>query len=170
MARDLPKTRAQLADWLEDMVGAREHWADRGKIDLTVELQHIKDVVHFLQDEPTPFRGPAEAETPSSIPEPVLGLPVAGYQPQPKAAVSIVDDNKAIEERLLRRLDALADFKIRSGLATAGKVDGRWLSVARTHFEQGFMALNRAVFQPARLTEEDLARIDAQPDVLGPLS
>jgi len=45
----------------------------------------------------------------------------------------------------------------------SGEVDGRlpydprWLAIARTHFQEGFMALNRAVFQPTRikLPEDD---------------
>lgn len=32
--------------------------------------------------------------------------------------------------------------------ADLSNVDKRWVSIARTHFQQGFMALNRAVFQP----------------------
>ena len=27
-------------------------------------------------------------------------------------------------------------------------IDGRWVSIARTHFQQGFMALTRAVTRP----------------------
>jgi hypothetical protein len=74
------------------------------------------------------------------------GLPVAGYRPQSTEAVSLVNANKELEERILRVLDGLS-----------GKVDPRWLAVGRTHIEQGFMAINRAVFQPARasLPEDD---------------
>lgn len=70
------------------------------------------------------------------------GLPVAGYQPQSNEAIRIVNANKAIEERLLRAMDSLA-----------GKdaIDKRWLAIARTQIEQGFMALNRAVFKPGRV-------------------
>lgn len=72
------------------------------------------------------------------------GLPVSGYQPQSDAAVAKVNESKAVEERLLRFMDDLAADE-------ALKVDGRWFSIARTHFEQGFMALNRSVFQPGRI-------------------
>jgi hypothetical protein len=71
-----------------------------------------------------------------------LGLPVAGYRPQSNEAVSTVNGFKADEERLLRKLDELR----------GGDVDGRWLALGRTHLEQAFMAINRAVFQPARVT------------------
>ena len=66
------------------------------------------------------------------------GLPVAGYKPQNEAAVAIVNVNKALEERVLRQLDALGQ---------AEGIDRRWLAI-----EQGFMAVNRAVFQPGRVT------------------
>lgn len=70
------------------------------------------------------------------------GLPVQGYRPQSDEAVSKVNGFKQQEERLLRELDMMrnnADY------------DQRWLAVARTHFEEGFMALNRSVFRPMRV-------------------
>lgn len=71
-----------------------------------------------------------------------IGLPVSGYRSQSDKAVAIVNENKAIEERILRKLDNLAQDPA---------VDRRWLAIARTNIEQGFMAMNRAVFQPARV-------------------
>lgn len=71
------------------------------------------------------------------------GLPVAGYRPQSDAAVALVNANKRLEERVLRQLDAMA---------ADPAVDKRWLALARTQIEQGFMAANRSVFQPARAT------------------
>ena len=68
------------------------------------------------------------------------GLPVAGYQPQPDTAIDLVNANKVAEERLLRTLDGMGNY------------DRRWVAIARTHFEQGFMAMNRAIFQPSRIT------------------
>jgi hypothetical protein len=73
------------------------------------------------------------------------GLPVAGYRPQSAEAVDLVNGFKADEERLLRALDAMAD----SG--GEPRFDPRWLAIARTALEQGFMALIRAVFRPARI-------------------
>ena len=70
------------------------------------------------------------------------GLPVAGYRPQTTTAVDLVNANKIIEERVLRIIDDLQKH---------GHGDHRWLAIARTHLEQGFMALNRAIFQPARV-------------------
>lgn len=70
------------------------------------------------------------------------GLPVSGYRAQSADAVAQVNRNKELEERILRLLD---------GAAADPETDKRWLDLARTHIEQGFMALNRAVFKPGRV-------------------
>jgi hypothetical protein len=56
--------------------------------------------------------------------------------------VKIVNHNKEIEEICLRILDTLK---------TENWIDQRWLAIGRTHIEEGFMAINRAVFQPTRI-------------------
>ena len=70
------------------------------------------------------------------------GLPVAGYTPQSQKRIDRVNKNKEMEERILRVCDEMIGN---------GDYDGRWVAIARTHFQQGFMALNRAVFQPERI-------------------
>lgn len=73
-------------------------------------------------------------------------IPVAGYTPQSEQKVALVNQNKRLEEQILRQLDVMV------GAANdTGEFDIRWLSIARTHIEQGFMALNRAVFKPTRI-------------------
>lgn len=69
-------------------------------------------------------------------------LPVAGYRAQGNDRVALVNANKQIEERVLRILDELA---------TDPDVDKRWLAIGRTAIEQGFMAVNRAIFRPERI-------------------
>lgn len=69
------------------------------------------------------------------------GLPVSGYRPQTEGAVALVNRNKAMEERILRVIDAMQGDDA---------IDQRWLAIARTDLEKGFMALNRAVFRPGR--------------------
>jgi hypothetical protein len=84
-------------------------------------------------------------------------LPVSGYKAQSADSVDDVNHNKAEEERLLRRIDQLREDP---------SVDGRWLAVGRTHIEQGFMAVNRAIFRPGRVTlPEDVAPINEASDV-----
>lgn len=70
------------------------------------------------------------------------GLPVAGYRPQDSASVALVNQHKDLEERMLQHLDTLA---------RADEIDKRWLAIGRTHLEQAFMAINRAVFRPGRV-------------------
>ena len=70
------------------------------------------------------------------------GLPIEGYRPQSSERVDLVNTNKRAEEMILRLIDDLASGSI---------ADKRWLAIGRTHIEQGFMAMNRAVFQPARV-------------------
>lgn len=72
--------------------------------------------------------------------------PVSGYTPLTQVQVDDVNRNKAIEERLLRRIEVLLSRALNP------IVDPRWAAVAKTHFEQGFMALNRAIMQPKRIT------------------
>lgn len=70
------------------------------------------------------------------------GLPVAGYVSQKSEAVQMVNYNKQDEERILRTIDQYG---------MNPDVDKRWLSIAKTHIEQGFMAMNRAIFKPQRI-------------------
>jgi hypothetical protein len=67
-------------------------------------------------------------------------MPIAGYPTQTEAKIDYVNENKQIEERLLRRLESV-DVPF----------DGRFLAIARTHFQEGFMAFNRAIMQPQRI-------------------
>ncbi|MGD9767829.1 MAG: hypothetical protein AB7U62_09305 [Pseudolabrys sp.] len=91
---------------------------------------------------PTPTSGTEPpAYVPASGEHQHEGLPVAGYVPQSDANVVRVNANKQLEEQVLRQLDAL----------DVPGIDRRWLAVARTHIEIGFMAANRAVFQPQRI-------------------
>lgn len=72
-----------------------------------------------------------------------VGLPVKGYTNQSEANVAKVNGFKETEERLLRECEMLRNH----GDAEAS----RWASIAFTHFQEGFMCLNRAVFKPKRL-------------------
>lgn len=72
-----------------------------------------------------------------------IGLPVEGYRPQNEYAVQRVNANKRHEEEILRTLDAMK---------TNPSVDQRWLEIGRTHLEEGFMAVNRSIFRPGRVT------------------
>jgi hypothetical protein len=70
------------------------------------------------------------------------GLPVKGYKPQRAEAVALVNVNKELEEYVLRQIDQLRD--------RYPDIDLRWLAIGQTDIEQGFMAINRAIFRPER--------------------
>lgn len=70
------------------------------------------------------------------------GLPVSGYKPQTQQAVDLVNENKYLEELVLRQID-----KLRQSYG----VDPRWLAIGQTQLEQAFMAINRSVFKPERV-------------------
>ena len=70
-------------------------------------------------------------------------LPVAGYTTQSADKVGEVNINKQLEETALKRLD---------DLKADASIDQRWLAIGRTHIEEAFMAINRAIFKPQRLS------------------
>ena len=70
------------------------------------------------------------------------GLPVAGYVPQTDAKVNIVNENKILEERVLRQIERIKNCP---------DYDGRMAAIAFTGIQESFMWLNRAVFQPTRI-------------------
>jgi hypothetical protein len=69
-------------------------------------------------------------------------IPVVGYKPQSQETIDRVNDNKRVEEALLQTMDEMQGD---------ANYDQRWLAIARTDIEKGFMALNRAIFKPDRV-------------------
>jgi hypothetical protein len=83
-----------------------------------------------------------------------VGLPVAGYRKtQPQWALDLVNENKVLEEKVLRQIDK--HTKDPKAVTVADELDQRCVAVARTKIQEAFMWLNRGVFQPKRL-EGDL--------------
>jgi hypothetical protein len=56
-----------------------------------------------------------------------------------------VNENKILEERVLRQIDA----HVRNNDSV--EINQRMVALARTKAQEAFMWLNRAVFQPARI-------------------
>lgn len=91
-------------------------------------------------------------------------LPVSGYTAQSAANVALVNEFKEMEERLYRAIEKAEDLGQSSygteGLPNLDSRDGNgshiyrrdpWVDEATRCFAFGFMALNRAVFQPQRV-------------------
>lgn len=66
--------------------------------------------------------------------------PVAGYRTLSDEEIETVNATKAVE-------DSLADWWREVG-DTVPNIDRRWMAVARTHFQEGFSAMVRAVTRP----------------------
>lgn len=71
--------------------------------------------------------------------------PIKGYQDIPNFKLKMVNDLKESEEIMLRRLDMLDNPP--AGMT----IDPRWVAIARTHIQQGYMAMIRAILQPQRI-------------------
>lgn len=65
---------------------------------------------------------------------------IAGFTDQSEKNKAYVNENKYAEERIMRTLEHL----------DGEGYDGRSLAVARTKFQEAFMWMNRAIFQPQR--------------------
>lgn len=77
---------------------------------------------------------------------------ILGFTQTSPEATKLANHFKLLEEAVLRVLDATQGTDL----------DPRWVAVARTHMNEGFMALNRANFKPQRI--EGAIALD---DVLG---
>lgn len=129
------------------------------------ELSELSTLRDFLRDEGIEEEVTKRAlariyEIIDTADRPVQGLPVKGYKPtQPPEAIAAVNAFKELEERVLRRIDALEDGP---AMGRGPSVDRRWLAIGRTQLQQAFMALARAVFQPERIgLPEDAEAADA---------
>lgn len=74
---------------------------------------------------------------------------IAGYNNAPDPArILALNRSKAVQELLARLVD---------DQALAVRADPRLVSIAKTHFELGFLALGKAIMQPGRLTDAEIA-------------
>ncbi len=77
------------------------------------------------------------------------GLPVKGYaETQSQEAIDLVNEGKELEERVLRYFD-----KVKNHIGFPPNINGdpRFVSIAITHIQQGFMASARSIFNPQRI-------------------
>jgi hypothetical protein len=70
-------------------------------------------------------------------------LPVKGYTEQSQEKIDLVNEGKELEERVLRYFEKVKEY---IGYPPDMQGDPRFLSIAITQVQQGFMASNRAVF------------------------
>jgi hypothetical protein len=73
--------------------------------------------------------------------------PVAGYRELSGHEIDAVNFVKSAEKQIAETWRAL-------GRHSALELDRRWMAVARTHFQEGFSAVVRAITRPADPFEE----------------
>lgn len=71
--------------------------------------------------------------------------PIKGYRPLEPEMIELANQNKLIEEFVLRQVDR----HVREH--GSQEIDQRWVALARTGLQKAFMDLNRAVFKPTRI-------------------
>ncbi|MGE0487294.1 MAG: hypothetical protein AB7Q81_24280 [Gammaproteobacteria bacterium] len=72
---------------------------------------------------------------------------ITGYRDLSQAEIDLMNEIKAEGERVRELCDKLTALQAPHE-GQGRKVDGRWVSIGRTHLQQGFMALVRSVAQP----------------------
>lgn len=64
-------------------------------------------------------------------------MSIKGYRQLSEDEILLINDIKSKEKQLIEFIDSLEM-----------DVDRRWLAIAKTHIEQGFMALVRSIARP----------------------
>ncbi|WP_276122698.1 Acb2/Tad1 domain-containing protein [Pararhizobium qamdonense] len=122
-----------LADWRS---GSDTTAIDGGKIE-TAAIRPGRVIVDG------PIKRDMLLVDPPIVVERHTGLPVKGYTPQSEENVALVNRAKELEERVLRQVDKIK--------AAGGQYDQRFVAMALSHLQVGFMLLYRGVFQPERI-------------------
>ncbi len=81
----------------------------------------------------------------SRIVEEAMTTPVKGYPEISDEQLALVNETKVLEERILRHIECF-DEKLPEG------PDEKWVHIGKVAIVQGFMALNRAIMKPQRIT------------------
>lgn len=76
---------------------------------------------------------------------------IKGYRELNQEEINNMNLLKNLEQEVLLTLN---------NIVRSQRVEGRWMSIARTHIEQGFMAAGRAVARPDGYPEKDPKRTD----------
>ena len=104
-----------------------------------------------MSDNNADREGPSKQPSPPEAGKIYNPPPVAGYKPQSQESIDLVNRFKMEEEHLLRTIDKMMMERYEAS-AINNKYDNRWLQIGRTHMEQAFMAINRGIFMPGRVT------------------
>lgn len=70
---------------------------------------------------------------------------MSGYRDLSDEELMVINSTKQMGTALGYLLDRLGEYVDGDGPISP---DGRWLAIAKTHFQQGFMALTRSITKP----------------------
>lgn len=73
--------------------------------------------------------------------------PVTGYRQLNEADLAVMNEIKAMGEKVNELLNWVANRNPQAN-GISLEVDLRWVAIARTDLQQGFMALTRSIAQP----------------------
>jgi hypothetical protein len=73
---------------------------------------------------------------------------ITGYRKLSPAEIDILNRIKASAVGVGELLKAISYGNPGGGDAPEGVADARWYMIARTHFQEGFMALSRSIAKP----------------------
>lgn len=66
---------------------------------------------------------------------------IKGYYELSRLQVHLINDFKTLEQDILRAIQTVAETY---------HPDKRWMAIGKTHIEQGFMAIVKAITQPEK--------------------
>lgn len=82
-------------------------------------------------------------------------VPVTGYRPLTAQEVALMNEGKALANQVGAFIEKLAglqglraDPDYKDGPEVYPHIDGRWLAIAKTELQQGFMFLGRSIAKP----------------------
>lgn len=78
---------------------------------------------------------------------------ISGYRDLSQPEIDLMNDVKAMESDVAQ---------LWREIAGQDEIGGRWLAIARTHFQEGFSALVRSIAQPADPFDGDVPWHDEQ--------
>ncbi len=73
---------------------------------------------------------------------------IKGYRELTAAEIKLMNEIKAKGEEVGALCEKLKTVQYESEGAANAKADGRWLAIAQTDLQRGFMALTRAIAKP----------------------
>jgi len=76
---------------------------------------------------------------------------IKGYRDLSQEEIDLMNEGKELAEKVgdfIARLEGLSNPLNASSLVQHFEIDGRWVSIGKTHLQQGFMAAIRSIAKP----------------------